>query len=413
MRKRFFITMLVGMMSLALAISAVADDRFRRADHDRWDRHHSSRQSGAVFVMSNDADGNAIIMYNRKANGKLKKMDTFPTGGLGSGVGLTVPIDPLGSQNSLVLTPDGKHLYAVNAGDDTITLFEVKNHYLKFLHRMGSGGRFPVSVAVFGKLIYVLNAGANDGSSVTPSNITGFMRKGQRLEMIPDSTRYLIESPQNPEGSGDVPNILATPAQVQFSPYGELLVVTIKDALTATNSAIWVYEMMESNGHVLPAHMPFQYPTAGPAPFGFTFDTFGRLIVTDAGVSTVTAYNVDADNVEIIGTPAETGQAATCWIVATRPFARYVYAANTGSGNLTGYRVRLDGTLHEIGLFPVGDGALNIDLAVSRDGRYLYTQNGGFGTVSIFRIGRKGALKHRGDIEVTEPVSGFQGIAAW
>jgi len=148
-------------------------------------------------------------------------------------------------------------------------------------------------------------------------------------------------------------------------------------------------------------------------PFGFTFDSFGRLIVTDAGNGTVTSYDVEAGEVEMIGDPVETGQAATCWIVGTRPFVHHVYTANTGSGTLSGYRVRFDGTLSEVGLFPVGDGALNIDLAITRDGKYLYTQNGGFGSVSIFRVRANGTLRLIDEVQVTEPVSGFQGIAAW
>ena len=111
--------------------------------------------------------------------------------------------------------------------------------------------------------------------------------------------------------------------------------------------------------------------------------------------------------------PAQTGQAATCWIIGTRPFVRYIYAANTGSGTLSGYRVKFDGTLSEVGRFPVKEGALNIDLAISRNGRYIYTQNAGLGTVSIFRVKRDGTLRLIDEVEVTEAVSGFQGIVAW
>jgi len=113
--------------------------------------------------MTNNADGNAILMYRRSKKG-IKYEDFFPTGGLGAGVGKTIPIDPLGSQNSLIMSEDGKYLYAVNAGDDTITVFEVKKNYLKFLDIVPSGGRFPVSLTVHQKNLYVLNAGAMGGT---------------------------------------------------------------------------------------------------------------------------------------------------------------------------------------------------------------------------------------------------------
>jgi len=384
--------------------------------HDDADKNfHGKNNPGAVFIMTNNAGGNVILMYRRAKNGRIEYQDFYPTGGLGAGVGMTIPIDPLGSQNSLIMSEDGKYLYAVNAGDDTITVFEVRKNYLKFLDNVSSGGRFPVSLTVHQEILYVLNAGAMDkDGNGTRSNITGFRLTGHRLIPLNGSTRELVEVPQHPNGDpdSDFPNILATPAQVQFTPRADLLVVTVKDGINGLNNAIWVFQVEKDNDYV-PGLTPFVYPTAGPVPFGFTFDSFGRLIVTDAGVSTITPYEVDFNSVEMIGdAPVETGQAATCWIIGTRPFVRYVYAANTGSGTLSGYRVKFDGTLSEIGLFPVRDGALNIDLATSRDGKYIYTQNAGLGTVSIFKVERNGTLKLIDEVEMTDPVSGFQGIVA-
>ena len=409
MKKRILFGLLIPLFTFLFTIPALGN---HEEDSDYYGK--GKEKPGAVFIMTNNAYGNVILKYHRSDDGKIRYQDFYPTGGLGAGVGKTVPIDPLGSQNSLIMSPDGKYLFAVNAGNDTITAFEVKKDYLKFLDIVPSGGRFPVSLTFHKKILYVLNAGANDGSdSGTPSNITGFKLKGHRLIPLNDSTREIVEVEQNPmDETSDFPNILGTPAQIQFSPRGDLLVVTVKDGVNNVNNAIWVYPINKENGY-LPEDPPVIYPTEGPVPFGFTFDAYGRLIVTDAGASTVTYYKVKADSVEMIGDPVETGQAATCWIIGTRPFAHYVYAANTGSGNISGYKVRHDGTLSEIGLFQVKDGALNIDMAMSRDGKYLYTQNGGLGTVSIFRVKRNGLLKSIDEVEVTKPVSGFQGIVAW
>jgi 6-phosphogluconolactonase (cycloisomerase 2 family) len=412
-KQRIFSTLLTSLLIFLFTFPAFGGGG--RFDDDHRDKgHHGKARSGAVFVMTNAADGNEIIMYRRSASGRLSFMDRFPTGGLGSGVGKTVDIDPLGSQNSLIMDEKGKYLYAVNAGDDTITVFQVRKGYLKFLDNVPSGGRYPVSLTVHRKILYVLNAGANDGSgNETPANITGFRMKGYRLFPLEGSTRELIDVPQNPtDPTSDFPNIFATPAQIQFSPWAKLLVVTIKDAVNGQNNAIWVFEVDKENDY-LTADTPLVYQTDGPAPFGFTLDSFGRFLVTDAGNNTVTSYVVQADEVTMIDS-VETGQAATCWIIGTGPFVRYVYAANTGSGTLSGYRVHFDGTLSEVGRFPVKEGAsLNIDMGISRDGRYIYTQNGGLGTVSIFRVKRNGTLAFVDEVKVTEPVSGFQGLAVW
>ena len=88
--------------------------------------------------------------------------------------------------------------------------------------------------------------------------------------------------------------------------------VTIKDALNTVNNSIWVFPLEKAHDY-RPAESPVIYQTDGPVPFGFTFDFFGRLFVTDAGLGTITSYRVEDDSVDMIGDdPAHTGQAATC-----------------------------------------------------------------------------------------------------
>ena len=414
MKTKQFFALLACLLTI-LPFSPAFGDSGRYTDGDRHESRHYGAGVGAVFVMTNDAESNEVIMYRRSLRGTLSPMGRFPTGGRGSGFGKTVGIDPLGSQNSLLIGEKGKYLFAVNAGDNTVSLFQIEKGYLKIVDNVPSGGRFPVSLTVHKKILYVLNAGANNGlGNDTPANMTGFQRIGNRLVQIEGSTRPLVEVPQNPtDPDSDFPNILATPAQVQFTPRGDSLVVTIKDGVNGQNNSIWTFAVDKENGY-LADEFPAIFPTAGPVPFGFTFDSRERLVVTDPGVSTITSYELDDGAIEGPNASVETGQAATCWIAGTeRRYADLVYAANTGSGSLSGFRVRRDSSLSEIGVFPVGEGALNIDLAVTRDGRFVYTQNGGFGTVSIFRVERNGTLAFVDEIDVVEPVSGFQGIAAW
>jgi len=88
----------------------------------------------------------------------LKKRSMVPTGGLGgtgNGVGA---LDPLGSQDSLVLSGDGTRVLAVNAGSNDLSVLGAGENGLKLLSKISSGGEFPNSVAVRGNLVYVLNA---------------------------------------------------------------------------------------------------------------------------------------------------------------------------------------------------------------------------------------------------------------
>ena len=83
---------------------------------------------GAVYVMSNKLDGNSIFAYGRKADGRLKLIGEYPTGGLGStdfdgGEGL----DPLISEGSVILSDDRRYLFAVNAGSNTVSSFRIND----------------------------------------------------------------------------------------------------------------------------------------------------------------------------------------------------------------------------------------------------------------------------------------------
>ncbi len=120
---------------------------------------------GHVYTMTNDPAGNAVVVFNRAADGTLTKFGTFPTGGTSIGVFAT------GNQNGLLLDEDSRCLWAVNSLDNEITAFRVMDDSLSFINKVGSGGRRPISLTEHKDLLYVLNAGGQVGST---DNITGF-----------------------------------------------------------------------------------------------------------------------------------------------------------------------------------------------------------------------------------------------
>lgn len=327
-----------------------------------------ARPAGAVLVASNAADGNAILAFPRAADGNLGSPHSIPTGGLGTGEGL-------GNQGGILLSPDHRHLLAVNAGSNSLSLFALGPDGLELLDVVPSRGSLPKSVALFGNLVYVLNAGG-------PGNIAGYrLTMSGRLRPLPGSLR--------PLGSD-----AADPAQISFSRDGSFLVVTEKATNTITTYAV------HANGR---PGRPVTSPAAGETPFGFAFDLRGHLIVSEAfgGVedaSTVSSYELADDGSVVAIDPLEpTHQSAACWAVVT-PHGLYAYVTNTGSDSLTGYRIARDGSLALLD----GDGitALTgdapIDMGLSRDGRLLYTLDSGSesltATVSAFRVNLNGSL---------------------
>ena len=93
----------------------------------------------AVFVMTNDADSNEVIAYERTEYGTLQSSRKYQTGGRGSGG----TVDPLASQGSLTLGDDGSVLFAANAGSGTVSVFRVFGSHLLLSDRAPSEGSEP------------------------------------------------------------------------------------------------------------------------------------------------------------------------------------------------------------------------------------------------------------------------------
>ncbi len=386
MFRKFLFAGLTLVLALAMTVPAFAKD-----EHGH---------PGAVYIMSNNENGNQVLIYNRAGDGTLSYSGQVATGGLGSGVGSTVPPDPLGSQNSLLLSANGQWLFAVNAGSNEVSVFRVTASGLILTDKVASGGDYPVSLTFSRRLLYVLNAGG-DG------NITGFrLNNNGRLSAIKHSTRSLqAATPSN----GSQPNILEAPGQVSFSPKGDFLVITDKGGVSGDGQLL----VFPVNKNGLPESQPAITHTANPVPFSFTFDRFGHPVVVDASAGTVTSYAINKDgNLTTLST-AVTGQAATCWIVNN---SRYIFTDNTGSGTISAFSSTHNGSLTPVNsdgiVANTGSGTLPLDAAISLNGQFVYSLTTGVGQIAMFKTNANGSLTSLGTVGGYSAVSGFQGIAA-
>jgi DNA-binding beta-propeller fold protein YncE len=194
------------------------------------------------------------------------------------------------------LSYDPRHglLYAVNAGSDTISVFAVRGDRLALRQVLGSGGTFPVSVAVHGDLVYVLNA-LNGGS------VPGYRVLGAFLARIPGSHRGLGLDPNA------TPQFTTTPGQVAFTPDGTQLVVTTK----GNGNDIDVFGV--GFGGRLSAK-PTVNAEPGTVPFAISFDPFGHLVIAEAGTNAVSTFQLSRGSTASLLHRTPTGQAATCWV---------------------------------------------------------------------------------------------------
>jgi 6-phosphogluconolactonase (cycloisomerase 2 family) len=373
-------------LTSALALGAmaftVATAVHANSSTDRFGLGH------AVFVMTNDADANEVIAFERTPYGTLGSSHKYETGGRGSGG----TVDPLASQGSLTLSDDGHALFAVNAGSGTLSVFRVFGSRLLLTDRVPTGGSEPNAVAQSGSLVYVLNTAGS-------SSVVGFRYHDGRLTRIPDSLRFL-------SGNG------VNSASLAFSADGHYLAVTER----ATNNLDLF--RVQADGRLSAITLT---PSVGPGAFSLTFAPNGVAIVSETGAggpnsSAISSYSIGSGNKLVpISSSVPTLGAANCWNVVT-PDGRFVYASNAGTSSISGFSIRNNGALVPLQSTVVGmnpAGATNLDIAVSADGNYLYSLNGGNGSVGVFRIDSSdGSLTNLGTLTGLPAGAGLNGIAA-
>ena len=76
-------------------------------------------KNAAVYVQTNDAEGNEVLVFGRGPDGSLAAAGRYETGGRGTGK------PHLASQSSVALSGDGSWLLVTNAGSDDVSLFAV------------------------------------------------------------------------------------------------------------------------------------------------------------------------------------------------------------------------------------------------------------------------------------------------
>ena len=300
--------------------------------------------SAAVYVQTNDASGNEVIVFSRGDDGALAPVGRYSTGGRGTGV------PHLASAGSVVLHDGGRWLLVVNAGSDELSLFAVERGGLRLAGRVCSGGSGPASVAACGALVYVLNNG-------TP-NISGFTLAGGTLTALAGSAR--------PLSGAD-----ADPAQICFGPGGGALIATERGTDTISSYVI------DRRGY---ARGPATIKSSGQTPYGFGVTKDGSLIVSEAfggamGAAAASSYAVSGTGqlTMMSGSVGDT-RSEVCWVALTND-DRFAYVTNFGDGTISCYEIAAGGrlTLHDpvAGSARQGQKGLR-DEAISGDGRYLY-----------------------------------------
>lgn len=398
-----------------------------------------SAQSTNVYSISNKADGNTIVAYDRGEDGTFSAPVEYPTRGIGTG-DLEIPAleknddhplangdDPLISANALISVMDGRYLAAVNPGDQSVSLMRVaEDGSLAFSGRAQSSDRFPISLASSGNLIAVASVGNSNGEgSIGLLRITD---DGQ-LEVVENSRRDLA----------------ARPSTISFAQGGKFLVVNelvtgkvnvfefSRGALSADKVAVinsprdsagrfhaipvgFAIREEEGRSTILMSEARFLTPEFGLR----TLEQGGRFVVQSPlytwQTGSTSSYHLEADgSIELVsgdvltGASIEGGQIANCW-VALSPDGKTLWAVNALSSSISTYRVRENGTLNLVDETSFKDNSEQMflsDIAVSDDGSEIYQLVGNRGMVLVMGVNDDGS------IEVRQSLSGLPKLGAY
>jgi 6-phosphogluconolactonase len=334
---------------------------------------------GLVFTMSNSARQNRVLTWSRAAGGSLTFIGRTATGGRGTG-------GALNNQGGLALSANGRWLYVVNAGSDSVSVLRVRGTALTLTDVEPSRGDRPISVTSRGSLVYVLNAGGK-------GNIRGFRRtKAGKLSFVTGSGRPLSASN-------------SVPAQVGFSVDGAQLIVTER----ATNR-ISRYPVRSSGT----TGARVSHASAGAEPFGFDFAPDGTLVVSEAGNhvndgSSASSYRFKSGGgLAVVSAAVPTTETAACWTVVT-PDGRFAYVTNTPDHSITGFALGGGGSLRILNAggrtAATGAGSFPIDLDSSADSRFLYVLAAGTDRILAY------AIRNDGSLSAIQGVTGLPGAA--
>ncbi len=336
----------------------------------------------AVFTLTNEPDGNRLAVFQRDQQGRALAQPYFiPTGGKGTGAGL-------GNQGALALSDDGRFLFAVNPGSDTITVFDISRGGVERLQVSDSQGTQPISLTTRGNRLFVLNAG---GAVGFVDSIAGFTIGARgRLHPIPRSER-----PLSADNTG--------PAQIGFNREGSVLVVTEKNTNLITSFTV------DAQGN---PSAPNAQAAAGTEPFGFAFTPAGVLVTSEAfggppNLSAVSSYAVDDTGaLTVLSASVSTQQPAACWVAITQNGA-FAFTANTASATLSGFAIDESGDLALLdadgATADTGDTPTDVTILGNRALFVLNSSEGSFGVYAIADGGALEPLQIIGGLPLTSP----------
>ena len=350
----------------------------------------ASSVAGAAYTMSNQLAGNSIVVSSISSTGAVSYVSTVPTGHLGSassagGVGA---LGSLYSQNSIVVDAARGLLFAVNSGDDTLSMFQIDSSsptLITSVTAQPTGFQFPVSVALATNLSLacVLNGGPSNGIrcfrySATSLTVLSSMDTNTQLSNI------VLATPNSP---------FNTTGDLAFTTDLQALVITVRSDGADAGSLLFFpidYSTM-TIGAAVESVLPNSI-----LPFSISAVAADAVLVTEPelGSVSVISYNsssglTNAATATPFAIPVASGFGALCWSQYSPSTNSYLLI---GAGeNGTVIQVRVDSQTLEttyVGLARTTPFAEALDNAIATvDGQdYLLVIGPGTQVIQTFEL---------------------------
>lgn len=301
-----------------------------------------------IFVQRNSANRNAVAAFAQDSvTGALTLLGVFRTGGKGE--------PSIDGNQSHALASRGRYLFVPNAGDNSISVFQVQQDgSLVLLSRTPSRGVRPVSMAVKKNVLLVVNQGIKAGTpGATGGNVRAFrIGANGSLTLISGAVYHFAAE--------DVPNeILSNSANPLF---------TVGRSGTNAVSTFWFHDEGTISLTETVSNIPD--PLGGAIKSG----SKSTVIVTlpDEDTAGVVSLQMNArGRTTASWRYSRPEQKDPCW-AAIHPDGTRVWTSAFATRLLSLYTLRSDGSLRAVSNYTDSRGPGSVDVAVDDSGSYLF-----------------------------------------
>ncbi|PVI03975.1 hypothetical protein DM02DRAFT_208054 [Periconia macrospinosa] len=335
----------------------------------------------AVYAITN-SDNNSVLAMTIQADGKLGAGKLTATMGKGAvsmnAMGMSAPTDALVSQSALTLA--GKHIFAVNAGSNTVSMLAISPDDPTQLRMVGNPaavpGTFPNTVAasVKNSMVCVGTSGSRAGVSC------GTFDQRNGIGEMRQISSFKLNQSDPPVGPTN------TVSHTFFSADEMMLFTTVKGTGMANNTGFLstVPVSMAANGDCEP--MVGKEVRSSPNSTAVLFGSQAipganppKIFATDASFGAAVLSVDSTGKAMTVGKGEIKGQMATCW-AAISPATGTAFVSDVGVNHLVEMSLKDASIVDTIDLSK-GASAMNpgmIDLRAA--GNFLYALSPGNGT---------------------------------